>query len=81
VTVDRALEAKRMAAGQDITGAILVITQYPLTAGKSGYDADLVTYRGRDYRVTFVDDYAAYGSGFIQAHCELNDPSGGTPSE
>ncbi|MCA6999492.1 hypothetical protein [Dickeya solani] len=81
VTVDRSLEAKRMAAGQNINGAILIVTQFRLTQGQPGLDADVVTYRGRDYRVTFVDPYTAYGAGFVQAHCELMDFDGGTPIE
>lgn len=81
VTVDRSLEAKRMAAGQNINGAILIVTQFRLTQGQPGFDADVVTYRGRKYRVTFVDPYTAYGGGFVQAHCELMDFDGGTPIE
>lgn len=80
VTVDRSLEAKRMQAGQVIHGAILIVTQYRLTSGNTGVDADIVTYRGRDYRVTFVDPYTAYGAGFVQAHCELQ-PFDGGPGE
>ncbi|HDL8134541.1 TPA: head-tail adaptor [Yersinia enterocolitica] len=81
VTVDRPLEAKRMQAGQNINGAILIVTQFRLTQGQPGLDADVVTYRGRKYRVTFVDPYTAYGAGFVQAHCELMDFDGGTPIE
>nr|WP_310616937.1 head-tail adaptor [Pantoea cypripedii] len=87
VTVDRSLEAKRMAVGQNINGAILIITQFRLTQGQapSGdsprLDADIVTYNGRNYRVTFVDPYTSYGAGFVQAHCELVDFDGGTPVE
>lgn len=81
VTVDRSLEARRMAAGQNITGAILIVTTFRLTQGQSGLDADVVTYQGRDYRVTFADPYTAYGAGFIQAHCELMNFDGGTPVE
>lgn len=87
VTVDRSLEAKRMAAVQNISGAILIVTQFRLTQGKPGMDAstrldaDIVTYAGRDYRVTFVDPYTRYGAGFVQAHCELVDFDGGTPDE
>lgn len=77
VTVDRSLEAKRMQAGQVISGAILIVTTYRLTSGNTGIDADTVTYRGRDYRVTFVDPYTAYGAGFVQAHCELQPFDGG----
>lgn len=77
VTVDRSLEARRMQAGQVINGAILIVTTYRLTSGNTGVDADIVTYRGRDYRVTFVDPYTAYGAGFVQAHCELQPFDGG----
>ncbi|MDT1847832.1 head-tail adaptor, partial [Klebsiella pneumoniae] len=54
---------------------------FRLTQGQPGLDADIVTYRGRDYRVTFVDPYTAYGAGFVQAHCELLEFDGGTPIE
>lgn len=87
VTVDRSLEARRMEAGQNISGAILIVTQFRLTQGQPGtdstprLDADIVTYNGRDYRVTFVDPYTSYGAGFVQAHCELVDFNGGTPVE
>lgn len=81
VTVDRSLEAKRMASGQNIGGAILVVTQFRLTQGQPGLDADVVTYQGRNYRVTFVDPYTAYGAGFVQAHCELVEFDGGVPIE
>ncbi len=87
VTVDRSLEAKRMAAGQNINGAILIVTQFRLTQGMPAsdstpeLDADVVTYSGRNYRVTFVDPYTRYGAGFVQAHCELLEFNGGIPVE
>lgn len=81
VTVDRSLEARRMQAGQVVNGAILIITIERLTQGQTGRDADIVTYQNRDYRVTFVDPYTAYGAGFVQAHCELQPFDGGTPIE
>jgi len=81
VTVDRSLEARRMQAGQVVTGAILIVTTERLTQGQTGRDADIVTYQNRDYRVTFVDPYTAYGAGFVQAHCELQPFDGGMPIE
>ncbi|HEJ7993745.1 TPA: head-tail adaptor [Serratia liquefaciens] len=83
VTVDRSLEARRMAAGQNINGAILIVTQFRLTQGRKSaadgpnLDADLVVYNGGLYRVTFVDPYTRYGAGFVQAHCELLGQEGG----
>jgi len=87
VTVDRSLEARRMAAGQSIGGAILVVTTFRLTQGQPEgngsprLDADVVTYCGRNYRVTYVDPYTRYGTGFVQAHCELMEFDGGIPVE
>lgn len=87
VTVDRSLEARRMMEAQNINGAILIVTQFRLTQGQPAtdstprLDADVVTYSGRDYRVTFVDPYTRYGAGFVQAHCELMDFDGGAPIE
>lgn len=77
VTVDKALENTRLESGQQSQGAILVCTKFCLTAGDSVDDADVVTYRERDYRVSFVDDYERYGIGFVQAHCELLPFDGG----
>lgn len=83
VTVDRSLEARRMAAGQNINGAILIVTQFRLTQGRKSaadgpnLDADLVVYNGGLYRVTFVDPYTRYGAGFVQAHCEFVGQEGG----
>ncbi|EAM5884960.1 head-tail adaptor [Salmonella enterica] len=72
VTVDRSLEAQRMIAGQNVAGAILIVTQFRLTRGnREGLDADIVPYEGYNYRVTKVDPYTRYGAGFVQAHCEL----------
>lgn len=81
VTVDRSLENRRMQAGQAIGGAILVVTIERLSNGETGRDADIVTYQNRDYRVSFVDPYTAYGAGFVQAHCELLPFDGGIPVE
>ena len=81
VTGDRSLENRRMQAGQVISGAILIVTTERLTQGQTGRDADIVTYQNRDYRVTFVDPYTAYGAGFVQAHCELLPFDGGDPVE
>ncbi|MGH1604150.1 head-tail adaptor [Yersinia proxima] len=81
VTVDRSLESRRMMSGNVIGGAILIVTVERLTQGQTGRDADIVTYQNRDYRVSFVDPYTAYGAGFVQAHCELLPFDGGIPIE
>lgn len=81
VTVNHALMTQRMPPSQTISGSIQIVTLERLTQGQSGRDADVVTYQGRDYRVTFVDPYLAYGAGFVLAHCELMPFDGGVPDE
>ncbi|WON76312.1 head-tail adaptor [Serratia sp. UGAL515B_01] len=81
VMVDHSLMTQRMPPSQTISGSIQIITLERLTQGQSGRDADIVTYQGRDYRVTFVDPYLAYGAGFVLAHCELMPFDGGGADE
>jgi signal peptidase I len=79
VTVDRSVEAQLRMSGQTVTGTILVITTERLIAGETGRIGDIVTYQNREYLVKSVDDYTAYGAGFVQAHCELLPFDGGSP--
>jgi hypothetical protein len=69
-------ELKRSADGEYITQTITLVTAFKLTDGKAFidgrvYTADIITYRGSQYTVMHVDDYSAYGHGFIQATAEL----------
>ena len=60
---------------------ILIMKSYRLMQGQPGLDADTVTYRGREYCVTLVDPYHAYGAGVVHAHGELVNFDGGAPFE
>lgn len=81
VTVDHSLIAQRRMSGQVVSGAILIVTPERLTGGQTDRDADIVIYQGLEYRVSQVDPYTAYGTGFVQAHCELQNFDGGIPVE
>ena len=61
----------RMLEGQGLSGAIMVHTRFPLTSGDAENDADVVIWKGRDYTVRAVNDWAEGGAGFVSAACTL----------
>lgn len=63
------LSLKREAEGARIAGSIQIFTTFCLRDGRSGSDADLVTWCGRQYTVVRVQDYTAYG--FVAADLDL----------
>lgn len=72
VTSDKGDILERLAGGERKKGSIIIHTIFRLTAG-SGEDsiADVVTWQGRDYTVTNVNDYSHFGRGFVAAYCDL----------
>jgi len=71
VTSDRGFLLKREAAGSRVEGTITVVTKFRLQAQSPGFTADIVTWDGRQYTVVHTDPYNRYGTGFIQATCDL----------
>ncbi len=67
----------RSAEGAQMHGSITIHTRFRLDDGRAGGDADLVTWKGRQYTVVNVNDYSDWGRGFVDAHCELIPLSGG----
>ena len=63
----------RMLEGQNLNGAIMVVTSVPLSAGNQNRAADVISWCGRLYEVGRVADYAEGGSGIRQAACRLLD--------
>lgn len=63
--------------GARVTAYIEVFTEYPLSAGykrtgdASYRDADVIRWHGRDFTVISIEDYSAFGAGFIKAGCDL----------
>ena len=72
VTSDKGDLLERIMTGEGRTGSITIHTQFGLSAG-SGADsiADIVTWQGRDYTVSNVNDYSHFGRGFVAATCDL----------
>ncbi|SAL25768.1 hypothetical protein [Caballeronia telluris] len=77
VTNDTGDQLMRRADGSRIEGSITIHTRFGLIDGKIGFDADLVTWQGRQYTVVNVRDWSTYGRGFVAAQCELIPLSGG----
>ena len=61
----------RMLEGQNLSGAIMVVTSVPLSAGNENRAPDVISWCGRLYEVSRVADYAEGGSGIRQAACRL----------
>ncbi|TJZ75583.1 hypothetical protein [Chitiniphilus eburneus] len=70
VTSDAGDVLERIASGERVKGSITIHTVFPLSDGDAGQTADVVTWRGRNYTVTNVNDYLHFGAGFVCATCE-----------
>jgi hypothetical protein len=68
----------RLAEGSRVQASITIHTRFKLQDGKSGLDADLITYKGNNYTITNVADWSDYGRGFVCASAELIPLSGGS---
>ncbi|WP_248322031.1 hypothetical protein [Caballeronia sp. Sq4a] len=77
VTNDSGDQLRRRPDGTMIEGSITIHTRFQLIDGKTGFDADIVTWQGRQYTVVNVRDWSTYGRGFVAAQCELMPFSGG----
>lgn len=71
VTSDKGDLLERLAGGERKKGSITIHTRFALSAGGLDQSADIVTWRGRDYTVSNVNDYAHFGRGFYVATCDL----------
>ncbi|MDI2595020.1 hypothetical protein POF45_26880 [Pseudomonas sp. 681] len=71
VTSDKGDILERLAGGERKKGSITVHTIFALTAGDGDTTADIVTWRGKTYTVSNVNDYQHFGRGFICATCDL----------
>ena len=67
---------RRLDDGTRVAAYIDIYTTYPLVGGIKTNDtnsqiADVVTWHGRQFTVVAVEDYSAFGAGFIHASCDL----------
>ena len=51
----------------NISGAILIHTMFLLTSASETTQGDIVTWQGRDYQITGLNDWSTFGAGFIMA--------------
>jgi hypothetical protein len=71
----------RLAEGSRVQASITIHTRFKLQDGKTGLDADVITYKGNNYTITNVADWSDYGRGFVCASAELIPLSGGQPDD
>ncbi|MFA9439406.1 hypothetical protein ACDA63_07195 [Uliginosibacterium sp. sgz301328] len=71
VTSDNGDLLQRQGNSERIVGSITIHTTFRLIDGTPDETADVVTWQGRDYTVTAVNDYSHFGRGFVCAKCEL----------
>lgn len=69
VTSDKGDILTRLPESSYVLGTITVHSVFPLLDGRTGTDADIVTWKGRRYTVTNVNDYSTWGAGFTAATC------------
>ena len=62
--------------GDRVEADITIVTRTILHDGRGAVPADSVEWMGQRYVVTYVEDYANWGGGFVQAHCNLTDLRG-----
>lgn len=58
---------------QSMTKSISVVTQFRLQGPSPGFQPDVITWRGDNFKVTRVEDYSSYGEGWVQAEAESYD--------
>lgn len=77
IVVPGKISSQRLADGSRIAAFIDVYVQYPVTAGFKTSDAafriaDTITWHGRQYAAMQVEDFSAFGAGWIHASCDLS---------
>ena len=72
---------RRGADEQHMTKVLSVVTQFPLRGPAPGFQADVIQYRGDRFVVTQLDDYVAWGAGWVQATCESMDTVDKAPAK
>ncbi|MDE1158434.1 MAG: hypothetical protein PW791_09175 [Neorhizobium sp.] len=70
---------KQMPEGSTLEGVIVVHSRLGLVSETETTQPDVVTYLGRDYTVTQVNDWSRYGSGFTIGICRLKNLVGASP--
>lgn len=70
VTTGRPNQLERGPDEQHGTKSITIVTRFRLQLASPGFDADGIEWHDDTFVVVEIDDYTAYGPGFIQAVAE-----------
>ena len=60
----------------NVTASVNVWTTTRLNTVTENYEADQILWQGKRYMVMVVEDWTAFGAGFIRATCELRTMEG-----
>jgi hypothetical protein len=63
----------RQADYQTMSRSITVVSKFALRGEVTGFQPDLVVWRGNNYLVKHIDPYPQFGPGFFQAECSSVD--------
>lgn len=58
---------------QSFTRSLSVVTKFPLRGETTGFQPDVIVWRGDNYVVKAVDPYPQFGPGFWQVECSSMD--------
>lgn len=64
-------ELARLPDAEQLSGGCTVYCRYPLFSGHGDYTADTVLCNGSQYVVISVDNWEAFGGGYVTARCAL----------
>lgn len=58
---------------QHMPKSISVVTPFKLRGPAPGYQPDIITWQGDNFKITKIEDYTPYGEGWVQAEAESFD--------
>lgn len=76
VTTNEGTRLEREMDLERISGSITVHSIFKLIDGSGDLTADIITWKGKRYTVTKIDDYGHFGRGFTKAICNIIPVSG-----
>ena len=73
VTMASPNDLERLEDYQRMSRTISIVCEFRLRGETNDYQPDIITWRGDNYIVVYIDSYPQFGAGFIQAICTSMD--------
>ena len=81
VTMNSPSDLDRSSDYQIATRTLTVVLKFQLQTEVTGFQPDIVVWRGDNYLVRHVDYYPQFGAGFYQAECTSMDKTDVNPAK